>query len=181
MSQSAARRRDGEAMEAIFRAHWKPLTRHALRFLRCEDEAEDAVQSVFVRMWRNETEWPSNEAMSSYLHSAVRNASLDRARRLAVRREFRERRAAVLLAEPIAPHGHGNADADLSVADLASAAERAISELPPKRRQVYLLRVEQELSYAQIAERLGIATKTVENHLASAYKHFRLRLSEYQS
>ena len=54
--------------------------------------------------------------------------------------------------------------------DYQEFAAEAISALPPKRRQVFLLSREQGLSYKEIAERLGISKNTVEIHMVKAMK-----------
>ena len=165
---------DSAAFEKMFRAHWEPLYNYAFRYLHSADEAEDAVQTVFARIWRGHTEWRVTGPLASYLYLAVRNASCDRIRRDAVARQWREKQVDALRHE--APANGQDSDAILAASELDAAMERALSELTPKQREVYLLRIRQDLSYAEIGQRLGIATKTVENHLAAAYKELRARL-----
>src|SRR5439155_18301082 len=62
---------------------------------------------------------------------------------------------------------------DLEAAELVAAVERALAELPPKRSAVCKLRLIDGLSYAQIADRLGIGEKTVETQLARGLKFLR--------
>ena len=69
--------------------------------------------------------------------------------------------------------------ADLEAADLVAAVQRALDDLPPKRSAVCKLRLIDELSYAQIAERLGISEKTVETQLARGLKFLRERMRPY--
>src|SRR3989442_6734169 len=58
-------------------------------------------------------------------------------------------------------------------AELVATVERALAELPPKRSAVCKLRLIDGLSYAQIADRLGICEKTVETQLARGLKSLR--------
>jgi RNA polymerase sigma-70 factor (ECF subfamily) len=67
---------------------------------------------------------------------------------------------------------------DLEAAELAAAVERALADLPPKRSEVCKLRLIDDLSYAQIADRLGICEKTVETQLARGLKFLRDRIRE---
>src|SRR5437667_64760 len=62
---------------------------------------------------------------------------------------------------------------DLEAAELVATVERALAELPPKRSAVCKLRLIDGLSYAQIADRLGICEKTVETQLARGLKSLR--------
>jgi RNA polymerase sigma-70 factor (ECF subfamily) len=67
-------------------------------------------------------------------------------------------------------------DARVADAELDATIERAIGELPVRRREVFLLRFTEGLSYDAIAKRLGVATKTVETQIARGLKHVRASL-----
>jgi RNA polymerase sigma factor (sigma-70 family) len=67
---------------------------------------------------------------------------------------------------------------NFEAAELAGAVERALAELPPKRSAVCKLRLIDDLSYTQIAERLGICEKTVETQLARGLKFLRDQIRE---
>src|SRR2546422_8764123 len=67
-------------------------------------------------------------------------------------------------------------ESELEAAELVAAVERALAELPPKRAAVCRLRLIDGLSYAQIADRLGIGEKTVETQLARGLKFLRDRI-----
>jgi RNA polymerase sigma-70 factor (ECF subfamily) len=69
---------------------------------------------------------------------------------------------------------------DLEAAELAAAVERALADLPPRRSAVCTLRLIEGLSYAQIADRLGICEKTVETQLARGLKFLRDRIRPVQ-
>lgn len=69
---------------------------------------------------------------------------------------------------------------ELEAAELAAAVERALADLPPKRSAVCRLRLIEGLSYAQIANQLGISAKTVETQLARGLKFLRDRIRQVQ-
>src|SRR5687768_2164979 len=83
---------DASAYEAIFRQYWESLYNCAFRYVRSAEDAEDVVQSVMGRVWSGRADWRLAGSLGAYLHSAVRNACLDRIRRDVVSRRFRERR-----------------------------------------------------------------------------------------
>ncbi|MGH8547062.1 MAG: sigma-70 family RNA polymerase sigma factor, partial [Methylococcales bacterium] len=66
----------------------------------------------------------------------------------------------------------------LAVRQKLEILDRAVAELPPKCRQVFLLRKVEQLSHAEIAERLGISRSMVEKHLHRAMMHCRDRIFE---
>src|SRR6266566_5246801 len=159
---------DVAAFEALYRAYWERLYAFAFRYLHSKEDSEEVVQEVFFRIWRGRAHWVPAGAVRNYLYLAVRNSARDRLERAAVarRRRISQREPAV----EIQP--------DLEAADLVAAVERALTELPAKRAEVCKLRLVAELSYAQIAQRLGICEKTVETQLARGLKFLRDRLHD---
>ena len=72
-------------------------------------------------------------------------------------------------------------DALLLVQQEHALLKQAIAELPEKRRTVFLLRTSQELSYGQIASRLGISVSAVEKHMSKAILHCRARMERHRN
>jgi RNA polymerase sigma-70 factor (ECF subfamily) len=157
---------DMGTFEALYRRYWERLYGFAFRYLRSKEDAEEIVQEVFFRIWRGRAHWLPAGAVSNYLYLAVRNAARDRLERAAVARRWR---AGQVETPP-------EVQSDLDAADLVAAVERALAELPPKRAAVCKLRLIDGLSYAQIADRLGISEKTVETQLARGLKAVRDRI-----
>jgi len=159
---------DIDAFEALYRRYWERLYAFAFRYLRSKEDSEEIVQEVFFRIWRGRAHWVPAGAVRNYLYLAVRNSARDRLERAAVARRRR-----ISQREPAA-----EVQPDLEAADLIAAVERALTELPAKRAEVCKLRLVAELSYAQIAQRLGICEKTVETQLARGLKFLRERLHD---
>jgi RNA polymerase sigma-70 factor, ECF subfamily len=168
---------DAGAYEQLFRRYWDSLYNVAFRFMRAADDAEDIVQGVFSRIWQSHASWHVIGSLGGYLHSAVRNACLDRLRHDAVARQFRERKAAEIQREgaAVAPE----VLTLLVAAEIDAAIESALADLPPGRRQIWMLRFS-GLSYEEIAARLGIARKTVETQIARGLKQVRERIKEHR-
>ncbi|MEO8334981.1 MAG: RNA polymerase sigma-70 factor [bacterium] len=166
---------DPAALEWLFRAYHASLCGFAFRYLQSADEADDAVQTVFVRIWNARAEWHVSGSLSDYLHLAVRNACRDRLQHDAVVRRWREKRVDELKSDLAgAAVASPELDASVAHADFDAMVERAIEELPARRREVFRLRFAEGLSYQAIATRLGVATKTVETQISRGLKHVRL-------
>ena len=163
---------DVDAFEALYRKYWQPLYAFAFRYVRSKEDAEEVVQDVFFRIWRGRADWVPAGAVRNYVYCAVRNAARDRLERAAVARRWGGRgrvgQGAAAAAAAI--------QSELEAAELVAAVQRALDELPPKRSAVCKLRLIDELSYAQIADRLGIREKTVETQLARGLKFLRDRI-----
>jgi RNA polymerase sigma-70 factor (ECF subfamily) len=159
---------DIDAFEALYRTYWQRLYAFAFRYVRSKEDAEEVAQEVFFRIWRGRAHWIPAGAVRNYLYLAVRNAARDRLERAAVARRWGGRAGQLATAT--------ETQFDLEAADLVAAVQRALDELPPKRSAVCRLRLIDELSYAQIADRLGIREKTVETQLARGLKFLRDRI-----
>ena len=159
-----------DAFEALYRMYWERLYAFAFRYLRSQQDAEDAVQEVFFRIWRGRADWVPAGAVRNYLYLSVRNAARDRMARVVVAERWRVRQVAA--ASEMQPN--------LESAELAAAVEQALAELPPKRSAVCRLRLIDGLSYAEIAHRLAIGEKTVETQLARGLKFLRDRIRQAQ-
>src|SRR5437763_15169481 len=162
---------DIDAFEALYRTYWQRLYAFAFRYVQTKEDAEEVTQEVFFRIWRGRAQWMPAGAVRNYLYLAVRNAARDRLERAAVARRWGGRVGQLVTATEI--------QADLDAADLVAAVQRALDELPPRRSAVCRLRLIDELSYAQIADRLGIREKTVETQLARGLKFLRERMCPY--
>ena len=168
---SRIRAGDVNAFELLYRDYWNQLYNFGFRYVQSTEEAEDVVQEVFFAIWRGRADWHVGTSLQNYLFVAVRNAAIGRLRRNATMQRWRER----TIAED-STRSEEAVDALIDSADATAEVERCLAEMPPKRRAVCALRWLDGLSYAQIAERLGINEKTVENHIGSGLKFMRERL-----
>ena len=164
---------DVDAFEALYRKYWQPLYAFAFRYVRSKEDAEEVVQDVFFRIWRGRADWVPAGAVRNYVYCAVRNAARDRLERAAVARRWGGRGAGGHVGQAATAAA---IQSELEAAELVAAVQRALDELPPKRSAVCKLRLIDELSYAQIADRLGIREKTVETQLARGLKFLRDRI-----
>lgn len=177
-----ARGRAGDvaAFEAIFRCYYQRLCQFAERSLRSPDAARDAVQDVFVAVWKHRDSCQGCDNLGVYLFTAVRNRVLKLLRHDGVV----ERARARLTLEQRSP-GAGSApespDEEVAARELAAMVDRIVEQLPERSREAYLLHRRDGLSYAEIAAVMGVSTRTVENHIARALRGLREGLSDWIS
>lgn len=162
-----------EAFEKLFREHYAVLCAYASRYLPDVTAAEEAVQEVMFRLWVNREKIAIESSSRSYLFRAVRNEALNQLKHRQVRQQHL---GAVLQAGEI--HGR-SAEEEMMTTELAEKIRAAIDRLPPGRKQVFLLSRYEGLSNAEIAARLGISVKTIENQMTAALRSLRLDLREY--
>jgi RNA polymerase sigma-70 factor, ECF subfamily len=172
------RRDELGAFEELFHAYWDPLCRYAFCYVRSTDDAEEAVQTVFARIWKNRASWRVGGTVQDYVYLATRNACLDRLKRETVVRQWGERRVLELRNTP---ENGVPADSLIQNAEVEAAVERAFAELPAKRRRICQLRLSSGMSYSEIASLLDISQKTVETQLSRGLKFLRSRLEALRS
>jgi RNA polymerase sigma-70 factor (ECF subfamily) len=160
---------DASALDALLARYWSPLTMFVARMTGSVEAAEDAVQDAFCRLWERRRSWRGEGSVSGLLFRLARNSAISAHRHLD---------AASLAARgggEMAPT-HNEAPA-LPNDELRETLERAIAELPPRRREVFLLRVVHDLSYKEIAAVMGTSPQTVANQLSHALGFMREKLA----
>lgn len=163
---------DEAAYDTVFRTQYPVLVRVAAALLRDTDAAEEAAQDVMYELWRRRHLLDVTVTLRAYLLRAVRNRALNRLRHLRVQRET-ERDVEALYDEPV------TADQPVVARELREAAQAALSELPPRCREIFELSRIDGLRYAEIAQALSISQKTVEAQMGKALRIFRERLAQW--
>jgi RNA polymerase sigma-19 factor, ECF subfamily len=165
---------DPSAFEAMFHAYHAPLCSFACRYLGARDLAEEIVQEVFLCIWERKESWEVRTSVRSYLLTAVRNAALSYLRH---ERVVRRRQAEVRdIHETVAASPEGRT----LEAETVAAVRQAIGRLPDRCRLVFTLHREQGLTYAEVAEVLGISPRTVEVQIGRALKSLRKNLASHR-
>jgi len=169
---------EGDAFAALFSRYYDALCAFATGYTASRAEAEEVVEDVFVRLWELREQLEVRESFKSYLYTATRNRALNR-----VRDERAEGRRLDEARFDSVPLGMGqptpSLDEEVEAGEFARAVARAVEQLPPRARQVFLLHRQHGLTYAEIAAALEISPKTVENLLGRALKHLRVRLAPF--
>jgi len=175
-----ARVREGDpaAFEAIFHAYYGSLCTFAEGLVGSPDVAEEVVSEVFLRIWIHRARWEVRENLKSYLYRATRNQALNHLAHEQVTRRVHSAAAS----EGRSP-GMGQtaplADLQLEDQQFAKNLRRAIDELPERTREAFLLQRQHGMTYAEIAEVMGVSVFTVKNHLVRAVKTLRNTLGDW--
>jgi RNA polymerase sigma-70 factor (ECF subfamily) len=162
-----------DTLRHLMETYWAPLVGFAHRILPETGEAEDMVQTAFVRLWSRRRALKDTGSLRSLLYTIVRNACLDELRTRHRRNEAQESSSP--------PHSPRTPYEDVQGAELQRLAAAAVSRLPERRREVFRLVREEGLSYHEVAEILGLSTQTVANHMSLAMADLRTALKPHLS
>jgi RNA polymerase sigma-70 factor (ECF subfamily) len=158
------RRGDASAFELMFRTFHEPLCAFAYRYLRSRDGAEDAVHDVLARIWAQRERLDVRGNLRTYLYTALRNEAVSQLRRQIVERRWRDR-ASSEPSDTATRNASNNAESQVERDELAAAVQRALDHLPERCRLALTLRLQRQMSYAEVADAMGISVKTVEIYI----------------
>jgi RNA polymerase sigma-70 factor (family 1) len=164
---------DPDTLRQLMDAYWAPLVGFAHRILAGAGDAEDNVQTAFVRLWSRRRELEQAGSLRSLLYTIVRNSCLDELRKRDRREKAQE--GAIPPPSPKTPYE------DVQGAELQRLAAAAVAHLPKRRGEVFRLAREEGLSYQEIAEIMGLSPQTVANHMSLAMADLRTALRPYFS
>lgn len=162
---------DEKALEILIRRHLNPLYNFICRFTRDASDAEDIVQEVFVKMWRNLHKFNPKKSLAPYqtskasfgsgfktwLFSIARNAAIDFLRKKRTI-PFSEFPALETLADPsLLPNEI------MERRDLSESLDTVMEKLPLKYRLVLFLRYNDHFAFREIAELLNESVNTIKS------------------
>ena len=162
-----------EGYRTLFNAYYNVLCNYAYKILQNDMDAEDAVIEVFVHFWTNKESISVEEGkLKSYLFSSVKNKAFGLIRSGKIREKHEQYYTDILKANS----EDSSLNEDLFL--FREALKRSVRQLPPKSKEVYLLRTQNGLTFAEIADKLNITRRTAENHMATAVKKLRELVKE---
>lgn len=167
------------ALNDLMERHGQRLFHFLIRSLQNEDDAADAAQETFVRVYQNRNKFDSRHRFSTWLYTIANNLVKDRYR-------WRSRHPQVSLDAENETKGNdlrgsfsGKASSPseaLEKKERHQAVRRAVTSLPDELRRPLILAEYEQRSHTEIAEILGCTAKTVETRIYRARQQLRVLL-----
>ena len=149
---------DRAAFERLAVSHRDAMYRAAFAVLRDADDALDATQEALLKAYRHLHTFDRRTTFGGWVRTIATRTALDR---LEKRKRERSRTQALPEGDAVADAREATADDRAERRESREIVRRAIDDLPPAQRAAVLLRDVEGLSYAEIADALGIAKGTV--------------------
>jgi RNA polymerase sigma-70 factor (ECF subfamily) len=158
----------------LFRQHHKSLCNLAYNIVSDADAAKDIVQEVFLRLWKNRDQLIFGEQITHYLFKATAHTSYNYLRSNKKISPLQDYAGLEKLAMAAGTER-------VEYQELEVRVRKAVENLPPKCKAIYILSRHEGLRHQQIADTLGLSVKTVENQMGIALEKLRNELKPFLS
>ena len=162
---------DEKALQQFFNRYYKTLVGTAFNILKDEEQAKDIVQDLFFWLWKNRENLSIKSSVLAYFKRATINRCLNLLKK---NQKFSDQED---WQEPI--QASPNPQELMEAQELEAFVAQALLQLPERCRLIFTLKRLEGLSVKEIAEKLEISPKTVENQITKALKHLSSSLKPY--
>jgi RNA polymerase sigma-70 factor (ECF subfamily) len=173
-TEMVRRIRQGDAgqFESLFRSSYVSLVRYAKTLIRDHDTAEEIVQDLFFRLWKDKEKLYIESSLNGYLYRAVHNRCLHYIDHNRVVEKYAQEMAVMTQESNETPSDI------LHYRELQARIASILERLPEKCGRIFCMSRFEGLKYSEIAEKLSVSIKTVEANMGRALKEFRKALAE---
>ena len=164
---------DTRAFAVVYERYRKRVYTVSLQYLHSEIQAEDAVQEIFLKLWRLEDHLKAVKNLEAYLMQLTKYKCLNMLRRVKLES---------LHIEPM-PEEFDAVDSDtedqILLNDTRKVVNDGIALLPPQQKLVYNLCHVEGMKYEEVAQKLQLSPETVRSHLKLALRFLRVYVSKH--
>lgn len=165
-----------EIFRSRFQKHYSRLCSIAYGYVSDRDDSEDIVQELFISIWNKGLDSMPEAEFTAYVTTSVRNSCISFLRKR--KEDVVSIEDCLFLAGDVTDDSPEAGHESPSPAELL---ESALATLPPKCKDIFLMAKLQGLKYREIAQKLELSEKTVENQMTKAIKMLRAYAAENRS
>lgn len=170
---SELKRGSERAFETIFRTHYVALCTYANSMLQDTVEAEEVVQASFLALWEAKQELDIHTSLKAYLYRMVHNRCLNKIKHVKIMEVHADE------VRYLSNDSLNYTDEEIIGSELKHRIAAAIELLPSQCKVVFKLSRNEGLTYAEIAQKLGVSTKAVDKQIVRALRILREELKDY--
>lgn len=160
------------AFQLLYDRHRKRIYQTGLRYLKSPILAQELVQEVFLKLWFNRKSLDTDRSLEAWLYTVAKNNLVNRLKKLS--REWQALKQMEKSGEAFV----NNIENKLQEAQYQELLQKAIQRLPEQQRRAFILSREEQLTYLEIGEQMGISALTVKTHISRALDSIRNYFSE---
>ncbi len=164
---------DAESFTILYHRYGYKVHAHLLRMVKSDEAAKEIFQDIFMKIWENRRQINPDKSFGGYLYRMAENKVYDHFRKIS-----REKRLTDSLALSL-DQFHNDAENDLLYKESLLLVQKAIEQLPPVRKKVYLLSKTEGKTYDEIAGLMGVSTATINDHIVKANRFLKTYLAKY--
>ncbi|MBO5808746.1 MAG: RNA polymerase sigma-70 factor [Bacteroidales bacterium] len=153
---------DKSSFDRLFFMYYPKVRKFLSYFIKSAEDAEDLAQDIFVKLWKNRRSLAAINNADNYFFVASKNSALTWLKKNSIN--------TVRIEEGYCIPDEVRTDLNYEAFEKEQLIRMMAEQMPEDRRRVFLMSRFEGLSNADIAERLGIKKKTVENHINRALK-----------
>ena len=166
---------DESALTELYNKFWQLLFMSSYNVIKDKELCEDIIQDIFMNIWHNREKLEIHISLKGYMYACARYQVFNHLKK------NKDKVHVELFDDLEKRFQHTTPETELMHEELVQQINLIIETLPDKCRIVYKLSREEQLSHKEIAERLDISTKTVENHITKALQVIRLSMGSTAS
>ena len=153
---------DRVAFYHIYERYSKRVYGFVLQYIKIEDEAEEIVQEVFIKIWEARNKINVYSSFESFLFTIAYNATISLLRKKMSEKKYLEHLKSFQKSE-VAP----SLTDEIHYNELSNKVQKLLDELTPRQKEIFKLSREEGLTHEEIAEKLDISLNTVKKHMVN--------------
>lgn len=169
---SKIRENNEDAFKSLYDRYSKKIYYFSLRYLASKEETEELVQSIFINLWERRRSLDATLTIKSYIYRSAVNYITNYLRKKAIRTRFNE--TEIQKAEIPSNHIYEQ----VFLHDLERTITSVVETLPTQQQKIFRLSRYEGLTNKEIAGKLDLSVRTVENQMYRVLKVLRKFLKE---
>lgn len=157
-----------KAFDVLFEQYSQRLYAFAFKYLKSDVEAEGLVQEVFIKIWNKREQLDVNKSFHSYLFTIAFNQ---------IKKHFEKRQLIYGMVDVLAPEiADDSTEKSILYRSILHQVIDLLNELPDKKRKIFEMSRFEGLPTKEIAKKIGLAPKTVDNQISEVIHYLRQRV-----